>query len=167
MHGGYDDRVLAVSKYFSHCCRDVDEGEKAMLWKELEVVLRTVCETTALTLREELLTFIGFNEKHPAVLKSMKEIEASDIVETVQEVKEGEVATVDSLVNSTNSKGDTSKETNSDLVTDENDVSSVSDKVKWSVAFPAEKGSERKSIITHARIWLLHDFDVIQKWRCR
>lgn len=143
--------MLTVAEYFSKCMSD-QTSDQAMLWKELEVVLRTVCETTALTLRDELLTFVGFNEQHPAVKASLKEIEEQNIIKTI-EVKDEKETLI----------GTEANEIDSDTLT----VKEGEGPLEWSVAYPAELKDERKSILTHARIWLLHDFDVIQKWRCR
>jgi hypothetical protein len=168
LYGGYDDRISTMSNYFSGSCDDCND--ESLLWPEFEVIIRTVSETTALTLRDELTTFVGFNEKHPSVLQSLKSIEKMDIIPTVEVMAEATVTTKETSIKTDikENSGDSSTIT----TTTTNKVSETPSStpvtpgpVDWCIAYPPESG-HRKLIFRHARIWLLHDFDHIQKWRC-
>jgi hypothetical protein len=167
LYGGYDDRISTMSKYFSGSCDDCND--ESLLWPEFEVIIRTVSETTALTLRDELTTFVGFNEKHPSVLQSLKSIEKMDIIPTVEVMTEATVTKEEtSMKTDIKEKSDDSSTTTTAPAKVSETPSSTPvtpGPVDWCIAYPPESG-HRKLIFRHARIWLLHDFDHIQKWRC-
>jgi hypothetical protein len=164
---------LATCHYFSSCLathddvdnddNDDEDAEVAVEWSQMESVLRLVSETSALTLRDEMVTFVGFNEKHPCVVRSLAEIEQADILNSLKKKEEEEEKVGNESITKEDTTTDISPLDSTDI-TPRSD--SDFDSEEWSVVFPGGS-QERKLIHTHARIWLLHDFDHLQKWRCR
>jgi len=180
LYGSYSDRIRASSHYFSSCLgEDEEDGEgeaKPMEWSQLEAVLKVVSETSALALRDELVTFVGFNEK--TVARSLKEIEKTYSVKEIEEESENKDKDTDNSdkendrrVGAADAKPKEQVEEaaalkeDSSLTIKDQQTKPMSLPADWSVAFPSDS-KEKKFILRHARTWLLHDFDHIQKWRC-
>jgi hypothetical protein len=182
LQGSYDDRLVSHLDLFRSFRINIEEHQESLTWKEVEAVIRLVGEYSAITLRQTLISYqtivnSGITSESNTADKlapeeaagNKKEIGGSDVEYSARDTN---ALDVDKAIQLSMRKKAAADYENVDIPPSNESLESsidLNDSVPVVLRGFEDRNSIRKEarwVKRHAKVWLLHDFDYMQKWSC-